>query len=272
MNPGEMGIVYKSCPGSLIEVLCCTDSFEFKPHIHDKYVVWLNTECGEHYTVKGSNNILQKYSIGIFEPGLVHSNYALPDNQRCLRSFYIDPKFFHGLAEQIERPKQENYFNKKCFKDTAVWERFARLHEILLKKPLNLETDTALQDIFLSILDRYGMRPFKSINDSCDKRVKKVIEYFYANLDSEIRLKKLAAMSDCTEFHLIRLFRKHKNMSPHAFLIQIRLEHARRLIEKGADITRTALASGFSDQSHLTRKFKARYGITPHAYKVSHCF
>ena len=136
---------------------------------------------------------------------MVHSNYALPDNQRCLRSFYIDPEFFHGLADQIERPKQENYFNKNCFKDTAVWERFARLHEILLKNPL------------------------------------------------------------------IRLFRKHKNMSPHAFLIQIRLEHG-RLIEKGADITITALASGFSDQSHLTRKFKARYGITPHAYKVSHCF
>ena len=55
-------------------------------------------------------------------------------------------------------------------------------------------------------------------------------------------------------------------MSPHAYLIQLRLEKARQLISKGKSIADAALLAGFSDQSHLTRSFKKRYGLTPGRY------
>ncbi|SMC97990.1 transcriptional regulator, AraC family [Desulfocicer vacuolatum DSM 3385] len=265
-----MGIIYKNKPMSQVEILCCTDAFEFKPHIHDRYVVWLNTGCGEHFSVKGESDILQPGSISIFEPGRVHSNYACSNSRRCLRSFYIHPEFFHGLAVENGKRERENYFSHTTLKDPLLWKQLAQLHEQMLKISRNLAMDTDFFNVFGLLLGRHGnVGSLETTGDTCDKRIKQVIAYYHDNLDRDIRLKDLASQVGCTEFHLIRLFKDHKGLSPHAFLVQLRLEHARMLLEQGLDISMVALDSGFSDQSHLTRRFKSRYGITPHKYKIA---
>jgi AraC-like DNA-binding protein len=45
-----------------------------------------------------------------------------------------------------------------------------------------------------------------------------------------------------------------------------RLDRARALIREGKPLADVALASGFSDQSHLTRHFKKAYGVSPGAW------
>lgn len=261
-----MGIIYKSSPISHMEILCCTDSFEFKPHIHNKYVVWLNTGCGEHYTIKGAKDILDIGGISVIEPGLVHSNYPTSAARRCLRSFYIDPEFFHNLNEQTGTKPQSNYFIQHCFKDPESWGRLARLHDRMLTGSQDLFIDIEILDAFSDFFIRHSGQNSKRKGDSCDKRVKKIIDYYHAHLDVDIRLQDLAQIAGCTEFHLIRLFKQHTGLSPHALLVQIRLENARYRLEKGESIVQAALNSGFSDQSHLTRKFKIRYGLTPKKY------
>jgi AraC-like DNA-binding protein len=42
-----------------------------------------------------------------------------------------------------------------------------------------------------------------------------------------------------------------------------RLQRARRMIETGEPLAETAVATGFTDQSHLNRQFKKAYGVTP---------
>lgn len=261
-----MGIIYKSSPGAHMELLCCTDPFEFKPHIHNRYVVWLNTGCGEYYRVKGATDILQTGRISVFEPGLVHANHpALPD-RRCLRSFYIDPEFFHDLSEQMENSSRNSYFPRHCFKDTESWKRLSRLHDRMLTCPMDLSVDTEIIEAFSLLLAHHGHQTPKYPNDTCDRRVKTIIDCFHAQPDMDFRLNDLAQMAGCTEFHLIRLFRQHMGLSPHALFVQIRLEHARQRLEEGDSIAQAALESGFSDQSHLTRRFKLRYGLTPKKY------
>ena len=47
------------------------------------------------------------------------------------------------------------------------------------------------------------------------------------------------------------------------YVEQLRVQRARQLIEGGTPIATAAVAAGFSDQSHLTRRFKRTLGITP---------
>lgn len=68
---------------------------------------------------------------------------------------------------------------------------------------------------------------------------------------------------------LWRLFRQELQSTPAAYLQQLRLENARRLLLSGGSVTDTALASGFSDCSHFIQLFKARYGLTPLQYQKS---
>jgi AraC-like DNA-binding protein len=64
-------------------------------------------------------------------------------------------------------------------------------------------------------------------------------------------------------FELARAFRRLAGTSPYRYLLGRRLEAARRAILSGEEISRAAAGTGFADQAHMTRHFKARYGITP---------
>jgi len=261
-----MSIEYRHYPG--MEVLSCTDPFEFKPHIHDRYVVWLNTGCGEHFSVKGETDILQPGSLSIFEPGLVHANYPCSEQERHLRSFYVDREFFDDLARQYNNKSPFSGFERRTITDPELWYQMAGLNQDIISWSDRSMLESLIVETFVSLLSRHGgLGQNKNRPDTCDARVQKAVEYFHAHLDSDIRLKELAEKLGCTQFHLIRLFRSHKGLSPHAFLFQLRLEHARSLLKKGRPISQTAHESGFSDQSHLTRAFKSRYGLTPAAYQ-----
>lgn len=269
------GIIYKSdiIPG--IEVLSCTDDFEFRPHIHDRFVVWFNTGGGEHFTARGSSNILAPGDIAMFEPGLVHANRPC-SSRRHLRSFYIDPGFFTDLLEQADikpggkgsrqtAPGRVPGFERNPVKDRTLWRIMARIHDRLMGNAPDLALETGVTEAFSTYLRRHGIKGLRQ-DIRCDRRVGMMIDFFHANLDRDIRLADLAEAAGCTQFHLIRLFRTHLGMPPHAYLLQLRLEHARRLISKGIRISDAALDSGFADQSHLTRAFKRRYGLTPSAF------
>jgi AraC-like DNA-binding protein len=81
-----------------------------------------------------------------------------------------------------------------------------------------------------------------------------------------ITLADLAQVSGLSRFQVLRGFVRSTGLTPHAYLVQRRVYVARRLIAAGTHLAETAVASGFSDQSHMTRTFVRRYGISPGAY------
>jgi AraC-like DNA-binding protein len=69
-------------------------------------------------------------------------------------------------------------------------------------------------------------------------------------------------------FQLARAFRAAYGAAPHAYLVQIRLLRARRLLAAGEQPATVAASCGFADQSHLGRWFRRAYGMTPGAYRA----
>jgi len=80
-------------------------------------------------------------------------------------------------------------------------------------------------------------------------------------------LTELAAMAGLNKYQLLRRFTQAYGLPPHAWLLQQRVERARRLIRDGDDLATAALASGFADQSHMTRWFGRQFGFTPGAWQ-----
>lgn len=247
-------------------MLSCSSGREFKSHLHDGYVLWLNSESGEKYSLKGSSDILQPGSISIIEPETVHSNSPCCIERRHLRSFYFSEEFVRSLnLKLLGSENSPSPFRNNLLENKQLWRNLSCLHHKLLGPGAKLETQEAVLSV-LSGLYRHAddrvVRP-----GSEDRRVAMVIDYLHAHIDRNLSLAELADLAGCTEFHLIRIFRSHKGMTPHAFFIQLRLEKARALIAAKASIADTAALCGFSDQSHLTRLFKNRYGLTPRQYQ-----
>lgn len=66
-----------------------------------------------------------------------------------------------------------------------------------------------------------------------------------------------------SRYYFIRLFQKYTRLTPSAYLRQVRLAEARRLIIAGSSLAGAAAEAGFADQAHMTRVFKHTFGFTP---------
>lgn len=86
------------------------------------------------------------------------------------------------------------------------------------------------------------------------------------NQARNVTLDELAALAGLSTFQVLRLFRSEVGIPPHAYLVQLRVARARRLISSGMAPAEVAATVGFADQSHLGRHFRAIAARTPAAY------
>jgi AraC-like DNA-binding protein len=98
--------------------------------------------------------------------------------------------------------------------------------------------------------------------------VRDLLEAEYART---VTISELAREAGLSTFHLIRVFRASFGLPPYKYLEQVRIQQARRLIRHGFPLTHVVHATGFSDQSHLTRYFKRIVGVTPGTYARAGC-
>lgn len=69
--------------------------------------------------------------------------------------------------------------------------------------------------------------------------------------------------------HLVRAFSAAYGIAPHQYLTSLRVGRARRLLLEGQTPSEVAVATGFYDQSHLTRHFRKLVGVPPGRYRTS---
>jgi AraC-like DNA-binding protein len=96
---------------------------------------------------------------------------------------------------------------------------------------------------------------------------KDALGYLIRNQSGHCDLDSLSIHLGLSHFQVVRLFNRRVGMPPHAFLVQLRLAKACRLLRAGAPIAAAAVDSGFFDQSALTRHFRRSLGVTPRQFQ-----
>jgi AraC-like DNA-binding protein len=93
---------------------------------------------------------------------------------------------------------------------------------------------------------------------------RRVCDYIETHFDRRISLDSLAAMAGLSRDHFARAFHQSVGMPPHSYLLRRRLDHVEQMLkETQLPLSQIALATGFSDQSHLARHFRRQTGMSP---------
>ncbi len=96
-------------------------------------------------------------------------------------------------------------------------------------------------------------------------------EFIDAHLGMPLTVMDLAARVGLSPSHFSRAFSASLKVTPHCYLMSRRLNKAQELLASSnmplADI---ALAAGFADQSHLSRRFREHVGLTPGSFRRLH--
>ena len=99
---------------------------------------------------------------------------------------------------------------------------------------------------------------------------RRVCDYIEGHLDEKIRLDGLAALAGLSTDHFARSFHQSVGVPPHTYLLRRRLEQVEQMLrETDAPLSEIALATGFSDQSHLARHFRRWAGMSPRQVRWS---
>lgn len=96
-----------------------------------------------------------------------------------------------------------------------------------------------------------------------DMRVSLARDYLRTHWNSPVSLDVLAQRVSLSAFELNRRFRAAYGLPPHRYQLALRVMEARARLLDGVSIADVASATGFADQSHLGRQFKAMLGMTP---------
>lgn len=88
-----------------------------------------------------------------------------------------------------------------------------------------------------------------------------------AHAQERVSLEDMAVMTRMGKFRLVRAFARMTGATPYRYLESARVNRAQELLAQGLPPVEAALESGFADQSHLSRAFRTRLGVTPGAYR-----
>jgi AraC-like DNA-binding protein len=95
-----------------------------------------------------------------------------------------------------------------------------------------------------------------------------VIEYIHANTSGNISLADMAKIAELTPHHLATLFTKATGLSPHQYVLRVRIERAKsHLTDDRSSIAEVSKLVGFRTQEHFTKVFRKVVGVTPSEFR-----
>ncbi|MDP1702165.1 MAG: AraC family transcriptional regulator [Aestuariivirga sp.] len=241
----------------------------FPPHTHETYVVGAVVSGLHVYNIEGS---LVRAGVGdlcFINPGEVHDT-VLQKGGYSYRVIYPRASLLQTVIEMATgRQACAPQFNGPVIRDQSLATRFLQAHEALENGAEPLAADEALTAVLLDMIDRHGggLRAMAAGHEPA--AVRRAKDYLAAHVDEQVDLEVLARAAGLSPFHLIRVFRKATGLTPHNWLMDQRVHLACNLLRAGMSATHVAAQCGFADQSHLTRVFKSRLGITPGRFRLS---
>ena len=239
----------------------------FSRHTHEGYAIGVIEAGIEGFRYQGANHAAPPGSIIIVHPGEVHTGYAVTKSGWTYRMFYPKPDIVQKAASEVADCWQPLPYFPAIIQDEQLAARLRYLHLCLENSASKLEKESLFLSTFARLIGKYAQTPppIKPISTEASA-VKLVREYLTVNYEKNTSLEQLSNLVNLKPLRLLRVFHKAVGLPPHAYLIQVRVAEAKKLLAMGMPIVDVAIETGFSDQSHLHRHFKHIVGVTPGKY------
>lgn len=243
-----------------------TEAKPSAPHMHSAYQISLVNAGATIFRYRGSQQVAPASSLMAIAPGEVHENVSV--GARTFANVYADLTFFQQIG-LLERAEQIPYIHEAVIQDAASLARFAAIFQTFGQPSSLLERETCLMQAFTHLFAHYTDKaPTGGKVRQEHQAVAIVKDFIRERYEANITLADLSGITGLHKNYLLNVFTKEVGISPHRYLINVRISQAKRLLRQGMQIAEVATATGFSDQSHLTREFRKHSLVTPGTYRL----
>jgi len=220
---------------------------------------WSNGKYGRETPTRGS--------LILLTPGTRDRLRWNGASQRLLVS--IDESYLRRAAQALTKKNHFGFENRWIFEDKQL---------VLLLSEMQREMETGW-DMGALYGDHLGMALSIALVQKYSTdvattptakggitrpRLQRVLEYIVAHSDQDIRLEDLAQVAAMSKFHFARLFRTEMGVTPHRYLMDVRLQQAKALLRLDIrSVAEIAAETGFTDSGHFARSFRRYVGVSP---------
>lgn len=242
----------------------------YDPHWHDSYLVGVTEQGVQQFNCRRAKHQSTPGKVFLLEPGDIHDGEAPTDDGFTYCMLYLDPQWLKRELNAVFDHAPNNSelsFANTLATDSRLAHATRLAFQALHHGELKIVRQTALDGMLERLTSHLHWRARYSEDPRLPLVAQKAREYLHANAQYDIGLDQLAAVTGVDRFRLTRAFKAAYGMAPHAYLVQLRLATARRMLARGEQPATVAMELGFSDQSHLGRWFVRAYGLTPALYR-----
>jgi AraC-like DNA-binding protein len=244
--------------------------FSFERHFHLDYHIGLVTEGVQRQGTRGKTVLLGPGCVSLMPPGEIHDGIRVDGGAYTLKTFRLSHELLNGVAEEIGGSHREPELAGMVLEDPALAGHLLRLHDAMQRNDGALTL--AVQSEWLRLMEflfqqSRAVVPREVKGALAPLQWQRVRDYCFAHLGEKITLDELAAVCGLGRFHFLRQFKQTVGMTPHAWLVRLRLERACSLLARSSQtIAEVAQGVGFYDQSHFNRAFRQAFGVAPSNY------
>jgi AraC-like DNA-binding protein len=255
---------WQPAPEAGTELVCAyLETSEGPPHLHEEWQFGVLDAPSKLSLGAYRRCSVRADDVAIVPPYDVHSERAVAGTAPGWRMLYVAPSVVRRLDARTT-PR----FREAVVSDPSA---AAELREMLRES----EEGSVAGSEFLSRVSSWLQQFFvRHADESAAPRSTHAVERVRAHLQSPatetVSLPELGSIAGVTLSRLARSFSKVVGLPPASYHAHARLARARRLLAQGKSATWVAYECGFADQSHLSRRFKECYGLTPGAFQVQY--
>lgn len=237
----------------------------YSRHSHDVFSIGAITSGQSTYLHEKNRQTISTGTVVLMNPGDVHACNPIDDQPWSYIMFYVDAQWL-GRVQQACGVAGFQAIPAISSNDPELFAGLLALHRTLIEPALeSLAKHEAAIAFFTLMQQRLGGfdAPLKKANLKVERAAQYINEHFL----QAIRLEDICQAANLSEAYLIRAFEQHYHMTPHAYLINRRIQHAQAQLREGDAIADIAQQSGFADQAHFQRVFKKHLAATPGQYR-----
>lgn len=257
-----------------VQAVAAHSRHAFARHTHDQFGIGvMRLGAQESHSGRGQVQAGPGHVITV-NPGEVHDGAPIGDTPRAWQMLYLDPDVVLHAALELDDADTRGgsyEFEHPARHQPALARDVLRLYAQAIADPAPLACDALL----LRILAQARGDGLQQTSADASGSVPASIRHARALIDDDpaaiLSLADLGGASGLSRYQALRAFTRATGMTPHAYQIQRRLLLARQLIRRGLTLADAATASGFADQSHMTRLFTRTYGVSPRRYALAAC-
>lgn len=240
-------------------------------HAHETFSIGAVTAGRSNYLNGKKQERIGAGTVVLMNPGDIHACNPDGDQQWSYRMLYVDVNWLSALQQEAGLSTDGRFSACAAIssRDPGLFAGLNHLYQVLTDRTADhlLKHSTAVQ--YFSEVHQ-TLTPVVTSTPQSGDRLSRAADYISDNFTRALKLEEICTAADLSASYLIRAFNQRYGMTPHAYLLNQRIQYCRTRLARGHAIAEVALAAGFADQAHLQRAFKRMVAATPGQYRKHH--